>query len=73
MKVPKSKPVAETKKELSAEARKTTRMLRGRTVQKVWRHRADEIGIQFEDGTRLFVDVRPRGLDLSITCLPEEA
>jgi diphthamide synthase subunit DPH2 len=42
-------------------------MLKGKIVEKVWRHRSKEIGIQFTDGTRLFVDISEGGLELSIT------
>ena len=55
------------KKELAAEARLATRMLRGKSVKRVWRHGAAELGIEFEDGARLFVDAKTHSLDLSIT------
>lgn len=42
-------------------------MLRGKVVSVVWRHRKGEIGIEFTDGTRLFVDQTPVGVELSIT------
>jgi len=57
----------EKKKELPAEARRATRMLSGKTVKKVWRHRAAELGIEFDDGSRLFIDPRNRGLEITIT------
>jgi hypothetical protein len=54
--------------ELEKEARRATDLLRGKVVRVVWRHRANEIGLEFDDGTRLFVDVGPNGeLDVSIT------
>lgn len=59
--------VAITESELKSEARRVTRMLKGKIVEKVWRHRANEIGIQFTEGTRLFVDISEGGLELSIT------
>jgi hypothetical protein len=59
--------VAITESELKSEARRTTKMLKGKIVEKVWRHRSKEIGIQFTDGTRLFVDISEGGLELSIT------
>ena len=59
--------VAKEKKGLAAEARRATSILRGKSVKKVWRHRASEIGIEFADGSRLFVDARESGLELSIT------
>jgi len=62
-------------KNLKKEARQLTKMLRGRTVDVVWRHRKKEVGIQFIDGTRLFIDQTPDGLDYSITydnCSPKK-
>jgi hypothetical protein len=57
---------------LEQEARKATAVLRGRTVKQVWRHRAEEVGIEFEDGSRLFVDWQPDNrLELSITGVDE--
>ena len=54
-------------KNLKKEARQLTKMLKGRTVDVVWRHRRNEVGIEFTDGTRLFIDQTPDGLDYSIT------
>jgi hypothetical protein len=62
-------------KNLKKEARQLTKMLRGRTVEVVWRHRKKEVGIQFTDGARLFIDQTPDGLDYSVTydkCSPEK-
>jgi hypothetical protein len=56
-----------TRKELEDEALRATDLLKGKTVQTVWRHRQKEVGIEFTDGTRLFVDQTDAGLDLSIT------
>ena len=55
------------KGQLLAEAERATSMLRGKYVKQVWRHRDAEIGIEFEDGSRLFVDAKSNGLDISIT------
>ena len=52
---------------LEEEARWATELLKGKVVDVVWRHRPKEIGIRFTDGTRLFVDHEPEGLELSIT------
>ena len=58
----------EEKSKLQLEARRATEMLRGKTVSTVWRHRPSEVGIQFEDGTRLFIDrASDGGVELSIT------
>ena len=59
--------VATTPYDLRKEAREATKMLKGKIVHRVWRHRAKEIGIQFTDGSRLFVDMETDGLELSIT------
>ncbi len=59
--------VAVTKAALNKEAKEVTAMLRGKVVSKVWRHRPQEIGLEFADGTRLFVDIQEDGLELSIT------
>jgi hypothetical protein len=52
---------------LRSEARKATRMLKGKIVDRVWRYRPKEIVIQFTDGSRLFVDMKTKGLEFSIT------
>lgn len=59
--------VPKTPDELKREARQLTRALKGKSVQCVWRHRSNEVGIQFEDGTRFFVDGKPDGLETSLT------
>lgn len=59
--------IAVTSEELASEARRATEMLQGKPVKVVWRHTPAELGIEFNDGTRLFVDMRPEGLELSIT------
>ncbi|HEX2784959.1 MAG TPA: hypothetical protein VHN36_15350 [Ilumatobacteraceae bacterium] len=51
---------------LSREAEEATGMLAGLTVRVVRRHRPSELLIEFEDGTRLFIDGEG-ALDLSIT------
>ena len=54
--------------DLENEARRATDILRGKVVRVVWRHRSKEIGLEFTDGTRLFVDVTAAGeLEVSIT------
>jgi diphthamide synthase subunit DPH2 len=59
--------VATTPDQLKKESQKTTDMLKGKIVDNVWRHRPTEIGIQFADGCRFFVDIQLEGLELSIT------
>ena len=48
------------------EGENATRLLRGRIVEKVWRHRQGEVGLLFADGARSFVSARAP-LDISIT------
>jgi hypothetical protein len=52
--------------DLSREAEKATGMLAGLTVRVVRRHRPTDLSIEFEDGTRLYVDGEG-ALELSIT------
>ena len=56
-----------TKAELSTESRRLTRLVKGKIVKKVFRHRAKEVGIEFTDGTRIFVDYGDKGLETSLT------
>jgi hypothetical protein len=53
--------------DLDDEAARLTDLLRGKVVKVVWRHRPKEVGIEFNDGTRLFVDAVSDGLDFSVT------
>jgi hypothetical protein len=57
---------------LSKEAELATELLRGKEVATVWRHRSREVGVEFTDGTRLFVDWKEDGVELSITGGSEE-
>jgi len=52
---------------LEQEAERATELLKGKVVAKVMRHRVKEVCIEFTDGTRLFVDQKPDGVELSIT------
>jgi hypothetical protein len=58
---------------LQDEAARATKILRGRIVKQVWRHRDGELGIEFEDGARLFADVTHLGLELGITEVGDES
>ncbi|MBL0380372.1 MAG: hypothetical protein JKP90_23305 [Desulfofustis sp. PB-SRB1] len=53
--------------DIEKEVKHTEKLLKGKTVKTVWRHREKEVGIEFTDGTRLFVDHNEHGLELSIT------
>ncbi|WP_085297604.1 hypothetical protein [Cognaticolwellia mytili] len=54
-------------KNLEDEANRATDLLKGKVVQQVFRHRTKEVGIQFTDGTTIFIDHQPTELDISIT------
>jgi len=56
---------------LAQEARSATRMLKGKTVHRIWRHRDAECGVQFTDGTQFFVDRVASGVELSIVQGPK--
>ena len=49
------------------EAERATELLRGKVVRKIWRHSQEQIGIEFTDGTRVFVDRQAEGLEISVT------
>lgn len=51
---------------LATDAKKVTRVLAGKTVKAVRRHRTTEILILFTDGTRLLVDHTVDGLELTM-------
>jgi hypothetical protein len=53
--------------DLKDEAAKLTDLLRGKIVKVVTRHRSGELVIEFDDGTRLFVDNISEGLEFSVT------
>lgn len=53
--------------DLDDEARRATELLKGKTVRQVLQHRRGEVGIEFSDGTRFFVDHQPGELEISIT------
>lgn len=56
-----------SKKLLETEASKVTELLQGKIVKKIWRHSKKQLGIEFTDGTRLFIDHEPTGVELTIT------
>ncbi|WP_447752841.1 hypothetical protein [Sphingopyxis fribergensis] len=51
---------------LDEESARATASLRGKMVRRIFRHREQEVLIEFEDGSRLFVDSE-KTLELSIT------
>jgi hypothetical protein len=60
----------EAVRELEDEAAKLTDLIRGKTVKIVRRHRSREVLIEFDNGTRLFVNATPDGLEFSVTVTP---
>jgi hypothetical protein len=56
--------------ELDDEATKLTDLTHGKTVKVVKRHRPAEVMIEFDNGTRLFINAIPDGLEFSITGAP---
>ncbi|HYI12196.1 MAG TPA: hypothetical protein VEK57_24290 [Thermoanaerobaculia bacterium] len=46
----------ETDEQLEGEAEQLTKLLASKRVKVIWRHRSSELGIEFTDGTRLFVN-----------------
>lgn len=57
---------------LADEAEHATTLLAGKVVRTVWRHSEAELGVEFEDGTRLFAEVTHGSqIGLSITGGPE--
>lgn len=56
-----------TQPQLTKESELATKILVGKVVSHVVRHRESEVLIQFTDGTRLFVDGKNSLVELSIT------
>lgn len=52
---------------LEEEAKRASRLLKGKVLARVSRPRPSEICLEFSDGTRFFVDVVEESLELSIT------
>jgi hypothetical protein len=53
--------------DLEDEAVQLTDLLRGKIIKALRRHRSDEMLIEFDDGTRLFIDRTSGGLEFSVT------
>lgn len=58
---------AMTTTELEQEAKRATALLAGKVVKHVWRNRAEEVGIEFADGSRVFIHRVAAEVELSIT------
>ena len=57
---------------LKAESKRASTMLNGKVVAHITRHRAEEVCVEFTDGSRLYVDRHSEGLELSITGTGDE-
>ena len=55
------------RRQLKKEEERATKLLKEKVVKKIWRHRKEEVAIDFEDGTRFSFDWRENEFDLSIT------
>ena len=53
--------------ELAAEAEKLSSLFRGKIVQRIWQHRPEAMGIEFADGTRLYVAQGDDGIQVTAT------
>lgn len=53
--------------QLAQEANAATKALVGKVVVRVLRHRDTEVLVEFEDGSRLFVDRGAEGVEISVT------
>ncbi len=58
--------------DLKQESDRATKMLLGKSVKSVKRHRPGEVLIEFTDGTRLFIDAKAAALELSIGGSPDD-
>ena len=52
---------------LKQEALQATKLLKGKAIARIWRHRKKEVVIECTDGTRFFIDYASDRLNLSIT------
>ena len=58
--------VATTEAELRREAVAVTKLLGGKTVREVVRNGSSELGIEFTDGSRIFINSTEEGLQVSV-------
>jgi hypothetical protein len=57
--------LSEEEKRLRGEARRATKFLKGKTVERIRRYRSHEVVIQFTDGWVFFIDSESEPLDMS--------
>ena len=61
-----SGPLSAPPPELAAEAERVTGLLKGKAVARVWQHRPEALGIEFADGTKLYIEQHSTGLEVNI-------
>jgi hypothetical protein len=54
-------------KDLRSEANRLEEILKDKTINKVYRNRSNEVVIEFNDGTRFFIEIDGKELEFSIT------
>ena len=55
----------EASADLAAEAERVAGLLRGKAVARIWQHRPEALGIEFADGTKLYVEQHPTGIEMN--------
>ena len=58
---------SDPKKRLKKEEQRASKLLNGKVVKEIRRHRQEEVVIVFSDGTTFFIDWRDGEFDLSVT------
>ncbi len=54
--------------ELAAEAERLSKLLAGKALARVWQHRPEAMGLEFADGTKLYVSISDDGgLDVNVS------
>jgi hypothetical protein len=54
-------------KKLEDEGKLATEILQGKVIRVVWRPTEKQVGIEFTDGTRFFIDHQSLSVEMSIT------
>ena len=53
--------------ELAAEAERLAGLLKGKPLARVWQHRPEAMGIEFADGTKLYVSITDGALEMNVS------
>ena len=53
--------------ELAAEADRLAGLLRGKTLARIWQHRPEAMGLEFADGTKLYVSITDGTLEMNVS------